>query len=227
MTWHAVDARGRDLATGRGPRPPGRHSPAAALAAAPVVAWPLGVVADDGRRFGLARALGQGGDRVEGLLDALSGMAGPRRGTSPADVEALARATPGGPVGLPLAVVALAAGVEAAARVDPAWLAEVDRRRSAPRHGLLAAGRREEMEAALHVAVLLATERLDPADDGDVDAHVASGALLWMLGGAVVSALAGVEPDPFAGWARLVVGGWWPVGPSGGRLVLSATRGAP
>jgi hypothetical protein len=79
------------------------------------------------------------------------------------------------------------------------------------------------MEAALHVAMLLATERLDPVDDTDVDAHVASGARLWLLTGAVVSALAGVDPDPFAAWARLVTAGWWPVGPSGDRLVVSAS----
>ena len=98
MSWHAVDAGGLDLATGRPPRPPGRPSPGTALAAAPVASWPVAVVA----------------------------------------------------------------------------------------------------------------------------AHVASGARLWLLTGAVASALAAGDPDPFAPWARLVVGGWWPVGPSGGRLVVGA-----
>jgi hypothetical protein len=50
---------------------------------------------------------------------------------------------------------------------------------------------------------------------------VASGARLWLLTGAVVSALAGADPDPFRAWGALVAAGWWPVGPSGGRLVLS------
>jgi hypothetical protein len=66
-----------------------------------------------------------------------------------------------------------------------------------------------------------ATERFDPAEDADVDAHVASGARLWLLTGAVASALSGGEPDPFGPWARLVRAGWWPVGPSDGRLVVS------
>ncbi|MDQ4070311.1 MAG: hypothetical protein M3203_12705, partial [Actinomycetota bacterium] len=72
-----------------------------------------------------------------------------------------------------------------------------------------------------HVAVLVATERLGPSDHGDVDAHVASGAQLWLLTGAVVSALAGSAPDPFQPWARLVAAGWWPVGPTRGRLVVT------
>jgi len=218
VSWHAVDGEGRDLATGRPPRGPGLPSPAAALADAPVPAWPVGVVGDAGR-LSLTEALGPGGDRVEALLDALAGPPAPGGG---GDVEGLARATPAGPVGLPVRLVALPAGVEAAARVDAAWLAAVDRRRDGPRHALAAAGRGEEMEAALHVAMLMATERLDPADDGDEDAHVSSGARLWLLAGAVVSALAGAEPDPFEAWARLVVAGWWPVGPSGGHLVVSA-----
>jgi len=226
VSWHAVDAEGRDLATGQPPGPPGHGgwpSPAAALAAAPVAAWPIGIVGDGGRCLSLARALGPGGDRVEGLLDALAGRRDPDAlaGTSAVDVEALARATPAGTVSLPLEVVGLRAGVEAAAGVDRAWLAAVDRGRAAPRQAMVEGGREAEMEAALHVAMLLATERLDPADDAEVDAHIASGARLWLLAGAVVSALAGVVPDPFEGWARLIVAGWWPVGPSGSRLVVS------
>jgi hypothetical protein len=140
---------------------------------------------------------------------------------APVDVERLARATPAGTVALPYAVVTLADGVAAAARVDRAWLGEVDRRRAASRHALVAAGREAEMEAALQATMVQATERFDPADDTDVDAHVASGARLWLLTGAVVSALTGVDPDPFEPWARLVAAGWWPVGPSDGRLVVS------
>lgn len=215
--WHAVDALGRDVATGRRPESPGRPSPAAALAAAPLAAWPLAVVGGGGARLGLARALGPGGDRVEALLDALTGR---DASVDRVDVEALARATPAGPVGLPLAVVDRATAVRAAAGVDPAWLATVDSRRAAPRRVLVAMGREPEMEAALHVTLLVATERFDPADDGDVGARVASGARLWLLAGTVVSALVGRHPDPFAAWGRLVAAGWWPVGPSGGSLVV-------
>lgn len=145
----------------------------------------------------------------------------PDRPHSAADIEALARETPAGRVDLPLAVVGLGEGVRAAADVDPSWLDTVDRTRTAVRDAVVAAGRAEELEAALQGAMLEATERFDPADDTDVDAHVASGARLWLLAGAVASALSGAEPDPFAAWGRLVVAGWWPVGPSRGRLVLS------
>ena len=211
MTWHAFDAGGSHLAGGR-------PSPAAALSAAPVAAWPLGVVDDDGRRLTFAEALGPGGDRVQELFEALMvGLAEPA-----SDVDSLARMTPAGRVDLPLACLSLAEAVEAAAQVDTHWLAAVDRRRTVARQALAAAARDEELEAALHIALLLATERLDPDDDADVDAHVASGARLWLVAGAVVSALSGVDPDPFWAWGRLVAAGWWPVGPSGGRLVLSA-----
>jgi hypothetical protein len=189
-------------------------SPPAALAAVPVATWPLGVVDGSGERAGLAEALGPAGDRVERLL---ARLAGPEE----VDVEGLAPATPGGTVALPVDVVELRAGVEAGSDVDPAWLAEVERRRDSARAALVAAGRSDHLEAALNVAILLATERFDPADDADVDAHVASGARLWLLTGAVASALAGTEPDPFDAWACLVAGGWWPVGPCGGRLVVS------
>ena len=215
--WHAVDGDGRDLATGRPPRSPGWRSPAAALAAAPVAAWPLGAVDGMGGHTGLAAALGPGGDRVERLL---AGLVEPAE----VDVEALASATPAGTVALPIDVVGLRAGIAAEPELDRAWLAEVDRRRGSARAALVSAGRTEDLEAALHVAIVLATERFDPADDTDVDAHVASGARLWLLTGAVASALAGMEPDPFAAWARLVVGGWWPVGPCGGRLVVSRAQ---
>lgn len=108
-----------------------------------------------------------------------------------------------------------------AADVDPAWLDAMDRTRTALRDAVVGAGRGEELEAALQVAMVEATERFDPRDDCDVDAHVASGARLWLLTGAIASALSGADPDPFAAWGRLVEAGWWPVGPSGGRLVLS------
>jgi hypothetical protein len=151
---------------------------------------------------------------LERLLEALDA-------SPPVDIEPLVRTTPAATVTLPLAVVALPDGVAAAASVDRAWLGEVDRRRAALRHALVAAGRGAEMEAALETTMVRATERFDPADDDDVDAHVASGARLWLLTGAVVSALTGVDPDPFEPWARLVTAGWWPVGPSDGLLVVS------
>ena len=219
MTWHAVGPSGRDLATGRPPRPPGSPSPAAALAAAPVVTWPLQAVADDGRRVSLADALGVGGARVERLLSRLMGA-----GARPGGVELarLAAATPAGVVELPLQLVPLSTAVEAAARVDADWLATVEQRRSAPRGLLAEAGRGVELEAALHVTMLLASERLDPADDEDVDAHMASGAQLWLLAAAVAWALTGAG-DPFACWAELLLSGVWPVGPSGGRLVVGSS----
>lgn len=224
MTWHAVDAAGLDLATGRPPRWPGHPAPAAALAAAPVATWPLSVVADDGRRLRLGAVLGAGGARVQGLLDALGGDGA---GGPPVDVEDLARRTPAGPVDLPLHVVGPGEAAEATGKVDPGWLSRVEGERDALRSAAVAAGREPDLEAAVHVAVLVATERFDPARDDDVEAHVASGARLWLLAGAVAAAVAGVEPDPFEPWMRLVAAGWWPVGPAGGRLVVAAPAGRP
>jgi hypothetical protein len=191
------------------------------LRAAPVVTWPLDIVDDEGRPITFAAAVGPGGERVSDLLDALTGaddvgtLAPLVAGSS---IEVLARQTPAGRVDLPLVCVDLVAGVEAAAGVDPSWLAEVDRRRMAARAAVVAAGREDELEAALHVAMLVGTGRLDAG----VDARVASGARLWLLAGAVASALTG-PPDPFHAWGRLVAAGWWPVGPSRGRLVMSAS----
>ncbi len=219
LTWHAVDASGYDLASGAAPGSRGAVSPATALSCAPVVTWPLRVVADDGRQVGLAEALGTGGGAVEHLLDQLR-----RRtpGLSATAVASLASTTPAGPVDLPLVVVPLGEGVERSAAVDQAWFDEVDRRRSAPRAALVAAGRGPELEAALHVTMLLATEALDPADDTDVGAHVASGAQLWLLGGAVAWALADAGANPFGPWSELVAAGMWPIGPSEGQLVVSS-----
>lgn len=207
MSWSAVDGQGSDLAGARG-------SPAAALAAAPAAPRPVAVRGDDGSRLSVGQALGAGGDRVADLIDALF-----RNDT--VDVEPLARSTPAGPSTLPVVAVTLRAAVAASDRVDRAWLAEVDRRRAECRRAVVDAGREEALEAALHVTMLVATELFDPRDDGDVDEHVASGARLWLLAGAVASALSGAEPDPFAGWAALLAAGWWPVGPSDGRLVVT------
>jgi hypothetical protein len=186
------------------------------------------VVAGDGRRLGLGAALGPGGDGVSDLLDAV--VAEPRAdGPAAAVLAALAQATPAGDVALPVDEVGLRAAVAAADRVDPGWLARVDARREAARRAVVAAGRADALEAALHVAMLVATERFDPPEAGDEDALVASGARLWLLTAAVASALAagdGAGPDPFAGWGRLVAAGWWPVGPCDGRLVVSGVAGA-
>ncbi len=140
------------------------------------------------------------------------------------DIGALAGDTPLGPVALPLALVPLADGVERSASVDPDWLAALDARRSAPRPALVQAGREVHLEAALHVTMLLATERLAPVGIDDVDERVASGAQLWLLGGAVAWALLGRAVNPFAAWVELVTAGLWPIGPIRGRLVVVATR---
>ncbi len=187
-----------------------------------MVAWPVEVVSDDGRRLGLADALGPGGSEVEELLNRL---------LSPSPVVGdLARwawladgaaSTPVGHSSLPLAAVDFATGGERAAGVDPAWLAAVDQQRRAPRSLLVADGRSDQLEAALHVAMLLATEALDPDDDADVVGHVASGAQLWLLGAAVAWALAAPGANPFSPWAELATAGVWPIGPVDGRLVVA------
>jgi hypothetical protein len=168
--------------------------------------------------LGVGEALGRSGERVEALLASVAGT-----GDAAADIVSVAPSTPAGRVSLPVEVVDLHTGVQAAAGVDRSWLAAVGAARDRPRASLLAEGRAPDVDAALNVTMLLVTERLDPADDREVDAHVASGAQLWLLTGAVVSALSGVDPEPFAPWASLVAAGWWPVGPSGGCLVVAGT----
>ncbi len=217
LSWHAVDALGYDLATGRPPQPPGAVTPAAALAAVPVTAWPVAVIGSDGTRLSLGQALGVGGGRVERMLAELLSRPPQPPGSR---LATLAAATPAGQVDLPLALVPLAAGVEASAEVDRSWLDAVADRRETPRRLLVDAARETDLEAALNVAMLVATERLDPPD-GDVAAHTASGARLWLLGGAVAWALTGQQDDPFAAWAQILTCGLWPVGPSRRRLVVS------
>lgn len=229
QAWFAVDTDGRDLATGRPPAATaagkgtavGAGSPAEALAGAPAVAWPVEVVSDDGRRLGLADALGVGGSEIEELLNRLlspSPVVGDLVGS--AWLADGAASTPVGRLSLPLAAVDFATGRECAAGVDPDWLAAVDQQRRAPRSLLVADGRSDQLEAALHVAMVLATEALDPDDDADVAGHVASGAQLWLLGAAVTWALAAPGANPFAPWAGLVTAGMWPIGPVEGRLVV-------
>lgn len=174
------------------------------------------MVAGDGSVIGVAEALGPGGARVVELLDRLASRAAP---PAHLPVEALSRATPGGTVDLPVAVVPLGRALQASAGVDPAWMAVVEERRSVPRSVLRAAGREAEMEAALNLAMLVATERLDE-EEGEGAARVASGARLWLLGAAVSWALAAGPGDPFAAWAELVSYRVWPVGPVAGELVV-------
>jgi hypothetical protein len=215
-TWRAVDAHGRDPASGRLPSYPGAPSAAAALAAIPVATWPVTAVSSGGRTCTVAAVLGPGGGRVADLLDRLA-----RRPPRPARLatEELLRRTPGGTVDLSPLVVGLADAVGAADEVDPAWMAVVEARRSAPRETLVDRGRGVELEAALNLAMLIGTEQVGDDDGAHVEARIASGARLWLLGGAVAWALAGGD-DPFGPWAELVSFGFWPVGPVDGRLVL-------
>lgn len=187
------------------------------MAGAPVLAWPVRLVAGGGRTAGLAEALGEGGDRVEAVLAAVVAR--------PADVDparraVLAAATPAGPVDLPVEVVPLALAPAASAGVDRGWLAAVDRRRDEARALLVGRGRAGHLEAAAHAAALLGTEHLAPGGGGEAG-QAASGALLWLLGGVVAWALAAPGSSPFDAWGELVVRGWWPLGPTGGRLAVA------
>ena len=220
-TWRAVDAGGRDPATGRAPSYPGAPSAPAALAAVPIASWPLVAVSSGGRTLGLPEVLGPGGERVTELVDRLARRAAPPTGLA---VLELAHRTPAGTLDLPPAVVGLDDAVRLADDVDRAWMAAVEERRSAPRAALVADGRGVELEAALNLAMLIGTDAVDGDGDGmDLGARVASGARLWLLGGAVAWALAGGD-DPFTPWAELVSFGLWPVGPAHGRLVLHSPR---
>jgi hypothetical protein len=219
-TWHAVDDAGRDLATGRVPRGAGAPTPAAAVIAVPVMEWPLAVVAEDGTRVAVAAVLGPGGDLVERLVSRL--VAPADRPPSPRLAE-LTADTPAGHLDLPVEVVSLEEAAKAAREVEPAWVAAVAEKRSQPRRALHDAGRGEHLEAALHMAMLLAVEHL-PATDGGVDVRAASGAQLWLLGGMVTSFLAYGPRQPFASWAELLGRGLWPIGPRGRALVVGDTR---
>jgi hypothetical protein len=213
--WHAVDAGGRDPATGRPPHGPGAPSAAAALARVPVARWPVRACTGGGA-ISVGAALGPGGTRVERLLDRLAAPPAPPAGRA---LAALARATPAGPLDLAVAVVDLGGGVAAAGAVDRAWMGLLEARRQTPRAALEAHGRSHELEAALNLAMLLGTEGVLVGDD-DEAARVASGARLWLLAGAVAWALLDDADDPFAAWGELVSYGLWPVGPVDGRLVV-------
>jgi hypothetical protein len=128
----------------------------------------------------------------------------------------------------------LAAAGQVAASVDGGWLARMEDVRHDARRRLVAAGREADLEAALHVAVLVVTASTQP-HAGDREATpaevVRSGGILWLLGGAVAWALARAGPegaltaDPFEPWAELLASGLWPVGPAGDRLVVGSKPG--
>jgi len=218
LSWFAVDTSGCDLRTGAPPTGVGAPSPVEALAAVPIATWPLAAVSTDGRGVGLGEVLGDGGAAVEDLLwRLLSGPAALHGG----ELERLARCTPAGPLTLPVSVVSLGEGVEAAGSVDGPWLAGVDARRGEARRLLQQSGRERGLEAALRVTMLLATDRL-PSGGTPSEVRVASGAQLWLLAGAVAWAMAGSGDNPFGPWAALVSAGYWPIGPVGRDLVVSA-----
>lgn len=190
---------------------------------APVLDWPVTLESADGRRMGLAGALGRGGVVVQSMLTRLLA---PRRPLVDVDIATLAAATPLGPMSLSLELVSLSEGVERAAAVPHDWMRAVDAERSSPRSSLVASGRELQLEAALHVTMVLATEALAPTGIDDVDERIASGAQLWLLGAAVTWALLGAG-NPFEPWAELVTAGLWPIGPSEQRLAVAMTaRGA-
>ncbi|WP_051865939.1 hypothetical protein [Streptosporangium roseum] len=176
---------------------------------------------------GLAGELGRGGDRVERLLHGFCEATRPSTApgfTSPAPARPATRFT-----------VVLDRGTAAATMdlVDPGWLADLDRRRAAARSRLLEAGREDQLELAEHVAMLVATPRLDPADPEDAEARAVSGALLWLIGTVVAGALAGGdggedEDGTLAELADLLESGWWPIGRVNGRFLITpytAARG--
>ncbi|MFI6294960.1 hypothetical protein ACIBEJ_25450 [Nonomuraea sp. NPDC050790] len=127
----------------------------------------------------LPAALGPGGEAVLALLGGLSAAPG----GAPDHVD-----------GLP---VRQADRVPTALldRVEPGWLAALEGRRARARAHLVAAGRESRLELAEHVAMLVATPRLEPARPGDDDALAQSGAILWLLGTLVATALDTPEPS--------------------------------
>lgn len=168
---------------------------------------------------GLAAELGPGGDRVERLLRGICATLRPER--APSSFLTVVRDP--------------AAAAAAMDSVDPGWLEALDQRRGAARERLVAAGRERQLETAEHVAMLVATPRLDPADQTDPDARAVSGALLWLIGTVVADALADPDgapaadgdgprhdnDDPLSGLAELLASGWWPIGPVNGAFLIS------
>lgn len=142
----------------------------------------------------LAQELGRGGERVAAML---RGLTEPR-GTPPAGVRVMTRVP-----------------ADFLNRVDRGWLAELERRRTRARKHLVESGRENELELAGHVAMLVATPRLEPVD---ADSRAISGAILWLLGTLVATCLAD-DGDPFL--ADLIASGWWPIGPVDGSFLIA------
>ncbi|MFC4049819.1 hypothetical protein ACFOY4_09015 [Actinomadura syzygii] len=161
---------------------------------------------------GLARDLGPGGDRVAALLHGVSAHV-PADGARGWASEGLPKTLAGAPVRptphVPAALLD---------RVAPSWLAALERRRHDARRRLHATGRADRLELAEHVAMLVATPRLRPADPEDDDALAMSGAILWLLGTLVADALAEDRADALA---ELIARGWWPVGPVDGAFLTA------
>ncbi|TYK44028.1 hypothetical protein [Actinomadura decatromicini] len=168
---------------------------------------------------GLARDLGPGGDRVAALLHGVSAHVPPDGAHLPPD-GAPRRGSEGLPKTLAGAPVRPAPDVPAALldRVAPDWLAELERRRHDARRRLHLTGRADRLELAEHVAMLVATPRLRPADPEDADALAMSGAILWLVGTLVAAALADDRADALA---ELITCGWWPVGPVDGAFLTA------
>ncbi|MDP9870194.1 MULTISPECIES: hypothetical protein [Streptosporangium] len=178
---------------------------------------------------GLATELGPGGDRVERLLRGVCDA------TRPSTAPGFTTPAPARPATRFTVVRDRATATAAMDLVDPGWLADLDRRRAAARSRLLDAGREEQLELAEHVAMLVATPRLDPADQTDPGARAVSGALLWLIGTVVAGALAdgdGEEDEDgtLAELTDLLTDGWWPIGRVNGRFLITpytADRGEP
>ncbi|MFI9551936.1 hypothetical protein [Nonomuraea endophytica] len=151
----------------------------------------------------LPAVLGPGGEDVLALLDGLSVAPG----RVPDHVD-----------GLPVRQVGQVPA-ELLDRVEPGWLAALECRRARARTHLMATGRESRLELAEHVAMLVATPRLEPAEPGDGDALAQSGAILWLLGTLVAAALTNDQNDTTL--AGLVARGWWPVGPVDGAFVIA------
>ncbi|GGS61103.1 hypothetical protein GCM10010156_19830 [Planobispora rosea] len=173
----------------------------------------------------LAEDLGTGGRRVAALLDALTTHVPPAsEHVPPAGARPRPEAGSGVPGGVPGEVAGLPVRLvrEAPAtlldRVDPGWLVWLESRRSDARGRLVDAGREDRLDLAEHVAMLVATPRLHPADPGDADALTQSGAILWLLGTLVATSLADDRDDALA---DLIMHGWWPIGPLDGSFLIA------
>ncbi|SDK43885.1 hypothetical protein [Nonomuraea jiangxiensis] len=166
---------------------------------------------------GFAVDLGPGGDRVAALLHGLVTYLPPGDAPHRAERGPSAGRVPAEMSGLPVRRVDdLPAAV--LDRVDPLWQALLENRRSQARARLRDADREDRLELAEHVAMLVATPRLRPADPADADALAMSGAVLWLVGTLVATALADDRDDRLA---DLIAGGWWPVGPVDGAFLLA------